>query len=296
MADQVAENESERQSGGDEVDDAVIGSILRKRYRGNFGKEGQVALEHLDLRLPRGEALMLVGPNGAGKSTALRLIAGIERPDSGSLKVFGASARDMSNRRRVGYLPDASELFPFLDVVETLEFFGTAANLSRAEIKKESDELVELFGMKPWQKKRVKTYSLGMRRRLGLACVLIGKPDLLLLDEPTSGLDPAATRLFLDVCRREKSRGASLIISSHHLRQVERLCDQVIVLKKGRVEFSGAVSKLAAEVGRVDLELSSFDLSNEDSLRQFLSSIGADVAGIRISERGLEDFLLGEDS
>ncbi len=110
----------------------VSASLLSKHYRGHFGKTDQVALEQLDMNVSAGEAFMLVGPNGAGKSTALRLIAGIEKANSGSLRVFGESPRTMANRRRVGFLPDASELFPFLDVIETLEFFAAAADLSRA--------------------------------------------------------------------------------------------------------------------------------------------------------------------
>ncbi len=150
--------------------------------------------------------------------------------------------------------------------------------------------------MEVWKKKRTKGYSLGMRRRLGLACVLIGRPELLLLDEPTSGLDPAATRMFLNVCCRQKENGAALIMSSHHLRHAEGLCDQVVVLKKGRVVFTGAVNQLAEKVGRLDLELSGFDLAKEEALDNFLKTMGARVDGMRISERGLEDFLLGDDS
>ena len=279
----------------EQVESAVLATLLRKQYPGHFGGEKQVAIEQLDLLLRPGEALMLVGPNGAGKSTALRLMAGIERPDSGRLTILGTSPGAMDNRRRVGYLPDSSEMFPFLDVVETLSFFTAAANLKKAEAKRRIDEMVDLFEMGEWKKKRTKTFSLGMRRRLGLACTLIGAPDLLLLDEPTSGLDPAAARLFLNVCKAQKEKGVALVISSHHLGQVEGLCDQIIAMKKGRVVFSGSTEVLSKEIGRFDLELSGFDLQHEADLEKFLASIGAKATGKHVSERGLEDFLLGDD-
>ena len=276
-------------------DHPVHAVLLRKRYGGQLGKSPEQALEHLDLEVAPGEAHMLVGPNGAGKSTALRLIAGIERPDSGTLKVFGESALSMSNRRRVGYLPDASELFPFLDVDETLNFFAAANDVPAKEKKTRIEELVDQFGMRGWRKKRTREYSLGMRRRLGLACVLIGKPDLLLLDEPTSGLDPAATRMFLEVCAEEKERGAALILSSHHLSQAESFCDHVVVLKKGRVAFRGPVNELAQEVGRQDFEIADLGPEAARELEDFLKGKGASIRQTRVAERGLEDFLLGDN-
>ncbi|MCB9833699.1 MAG: ABC transporter ATP-binding protein [Planctomycetes bacterium] len=271
---------------------ALVVSGVSRRYRDDFRRAPQAALDAVDLTLGAGEAMMLAGLNGAGKSTFLRLVAGIERPDEGQITVLGKGPRHPSSRRRLAYLPDGAELFPFLDVRETLAFFAAARGLGRRAARAESDRLIEVFGMEPWARKRTVSFSTGMRRRLALASALIGAPDFLLLDEPASGLDPEAARLFLEVLRQEKARGATILMASHHLAHVEGLCDQIAVLARGRLAFRGAVQELARKLGRYEVDLSLPAGAAE-------GVIGADLAGStvgepRLSERALEDFLIAE--
>ena len=267
---------------------------LSKSYRRRGLQDRAHALLDFNVELAAGRCLLLIGHNGAGKSTALRLIAGIERPSSGQVRCFGRAPSAMECRRRIGYLADGSELFPFLDVHETLAFFASASNLSRAEARTRAEEMIEIFGLASFAKKRVRSYSLGMRRRLGLAAVLMGSPDLLLLDEPSAGLDPAGGRLLNERLLEERRRGAAIVLSSHQLGHADSVADEVIVLREGRIWHRGPSEALAERIGRRDVDLSGLDDQAIDELEAFVASKGGRVLGSRVSERGLEDELLGD--
>ena len=268
---------------------------LGKTYTRRGSQAAGHALASLDLAVHSGEAVVFVGPNGAGKSTALRLMAGIELPSRGRVRIFEDSPRAMAVRRRIGYLADSSELFPFLDVRETLEFFGAAADLERPLRRERADELIELLGLASYGKKRVHTFSLGMRRRLGLACVLIGRADVLLLDEPISGLDPPGIRLFFEIMQREKERGATIVFSSHHLGHAELLCDRVVVLRRGEVLLQGEVASISAAVGSRELTVDGLDDQAIEVIREAVRKEGGALEQVRISEDGLARFLLEGD-
>lgn len=273
---------------------AVEAVDLSKTYQRRRPEDPEFALSSLSLRVLPGEVALLVGPNGAGKSTALRLLAGVEEPTRGLVRILGDSPRSMEVRRRVAYLADASELFPFLDTFETLDFFAASADLSLAEGRRRSDELADLLGMKAWGRKRVRTFSLGMRRRLGLACVLISQPDVLLLDEPAAGLDPDGLRLFGDVVEREKARGCAMVMSSHHLGHAQAFSDWWVVLDDGQVRLEGSRADIAAGVGKLDVTVSGMSDSALEGLKARIAELGGEWEGQRLSEEGLEDFILGD--
>ena len=268
---------------------ALAAHGLRRRYRGEIGKAATDALDGVDLVLKPGEALMLVGLNGAGKSTLLRLAAGLELPDEGKIRLFDESPRSAGNRRRVAYLPDGAELFPFLDARETLDFFGAGVGLDRAARRRETELLIEALDMKAFAKKRVGGYSTGMRRRLALATVLVGAPELLLLDEPAGGLDPEVTRLLLDALGREKERGATIVMASHHLAHAESFCDRIAVLTRGKIRFDGRLEDLAETIGARDVTL-----TGEGDPEGALRDAGFEASRLRVSESALEDFLIRE--
>lgn len=277
------------------ADDITIEAVgLSKRYPKRNPDDPEFALQALSLGVRRGTAVVLIGPNGAGKSTTLRLAAGIERPSSGTVKVLGDSPRAMHVRRRMGYLSDSSELFGFLDAAETLDFFGAAANVPRGDRAARARELTETFGLH-YGKKRVKTFSAGMRRRLGLACVLMGKPDVLLMDEPVTGLDPAGLELFAEVMRAEKQRGATIMFSSHRMRHVEEICDEVVVLRRGEPVAQTDVASLREAVGKRSLEVEGLDAAALDHVRSAVTGSGGAISAERIPDDALRDYLLDED-
>ena len=208
---------------------ALEASSLTKKYR-TPGGGALVAVDALSFQLKPGEIVGVLGPNGAGKTTALQLSLRLLHPDSGESKLFGLDPEDLSARRRVGYAPDAA-LFPkALSGMRVLELHADLLGVARSKAAALVDELH--FG-EP-SRRPTATYSRGQLQRLGLAQALLGDPELLLLDEPTAGLDPAGVAQVRALLVGLKARGAAVLLNSHLLSEVERVCDRVLFMKSGR--------------------------------------------------------------
>jgi len=230
---------------------AIEAQELAKTYPGAFGRGGQQALRGLDLRVEAGTAFGLIGPNGAGKTTFVKAILGIVRPTAGTARLLGGDPDDPRIRRRVGYLPERLQLPPALDAREVLR---SVARLKRAPGGgKEGERLLETVGLARDAHRRVGTYSKGMRQRLGLACALVGAPDLLVLDEPTDGLDPLARVEVRNLLAREVARGATVFLNSHLLAETERICTRIGILVEGRIVREGALGALREGASRWDV-------------------------------------------
>jgi ABC-2 type transport system ATP-binding protein len=238
------------------ADDAVLRTVkLSKVYADFWGRPRVAALTDLDLEVRPGECFGLLGPNGSGKTTTIKLLLGLIRPSRGDAFVFGRDPADLAVKHRIGYLPEETYLYRFLDAEETLAFFGRLFRLPSALIRKRSNELIDLVGLGHARRRRLGEYSKGMARRLGLAQALINDPDLVVLDEPTSGLDPLGSAEVKELIARLKAAGKTVLLCSHLLADVEDLCDRIAILHQGVLRECGRVDDLLRADDRVTVEL-----------------------------------------
>lgn len=226
---------------------------LTKVFRDFWRRAKVEAVKNLDLEIRRGEVFGLLGPNGSGKSTTIKLLLGLLYPTRGRIAVFGRAPTDVSIKARIGYLPEESYLYRFLDARETLNYYGRLFQLSGRVRKERIEKLLDMVGLKFEARRRLGEYSKGMARRIGLAQALINDPDLLILDEPTVGLDPIGTRQIKDLIRELGDRGKTILLSSHLLADVEDVCDRVTILYGGQQRAAGNVDALLSQESRTQI-------------------------------------------
>ena len=217
---------------------------LTKIYRDFWGRQKVRALNSLSMDVKKGEVFGLLGPNGSGKTTTMKCLLGLLFPTSGEISVLGRPATDVKKNERIGYLPEESYLYRFLNAEETLDFYGRLFNISAKERRERSQQLIEMVGLKNARKRQLKEYSKGMTRRIGLAQALINNPDLVMLDEPTSGLDPIGTREMKDLIIQLKEQGKTVVMCSHLLADVQDVCDRIAILYGGELKELGNVEDL----------------------------------------------------
>ncbi len=217
---------------------------LSKIYRDFWGRKKVQAVKSLSLDVFRGEVFGLLGPNGSGKTTTMKMLLGLLFPTSGEMKILGKPASDVTKNEKIGYLPEESYLYRFLNADETLDFYGRLFSMSSEDRARRSDELIEMVGLGKARRRQLKEYSKGMTRRIGLAQALINDPELVLLDEPTSGLDPIGTREMKDLILKLKSQGKTVVMCSHQLGDVQDVCDRIAVLFQGELKVLGRVDEL----------------------------------------------------
>jgi ABC-2 type transport system ATP-binding protein len=223
----------------------VVTKGLTKVYKDFWGRKKVHALVGLDLQLQAGEIFGLLGPNGSGKSTTIKLLLGLIFPTAGKAEVLGMAPGTPAANQRLGYLPEESYLHRFLTGEETVDFYGRLFGLDRRERRRRTGELLDLVGLdRRARARQLREYSKGMSRRIGLAQALVNDPELLLLDEPTSGLDPIGTREMKDVILHLKSKGKTILLSSHLLGDVQDVCDRIGILALGELKEIGRVRDL----------------------------------------------------
>src|SRR5438874_12549000 len=214
---------------------------LTKIYRDFWGRQKVRALSALDLQIRKGEIFGLLGPNGSGKSTTIKLLLGLLFPTSGQALVFGKDATEVTKNERVGYLPEESYLYKFLNAEETLDFYGRLFDMSASVRQERTNQLIEMVGLNWARRRQLRGHSKGMTRRIGLAQALINDPELILLDEPTSGLDPIGTREMKDLILKLRDQGKTILMSSHLLPDVQDVCDRIALLHQGQLKELGRV-------------------------------------------------------
>ncbi len=251
------------------------------------------AVTDLTFSVERGEIFGLLGPNGSGKTTAIKMILGLLFPTRGHAAIFGRRPDDMEVKARLGFLPEESYLYRYLDAEETLDFYGRLFGLPRAERQRRTAALLDLVGLRKERRRPVGEFSKGMQRRLGLAQCLLNDPELVILDEPTSGLDPIGTREVKDVILQLKARGKTVLLSSHLLADVEDVCDRIIVLYGGRVLAAGRLAELLRQehLLQVTAEMDSETVSEVCALIRRRRGESTEVSVSPLQER-LESFFL----
>ena len=284
---------------------------LTKRY-----KTGVLAVNDLDLRVRTGEVYGFLGPNGAGKTTTLRLLSGLLHPTSGSATVAGAAPGSPASLARMGAMVETPAFYPYLSGRDNLRVVARYASVDPARI----EPVLKLVDLTDRARHKFKTYSTGMKQRLGVAAALLKGPDLLILDEPTSGLDPQGTIEMRALIKELKQGGRTVLLSSHLLNEVELTCDRVGVIAKGKLVAEGTVDELRSRSGGRTLRIRatpldqaqrlvdsflpekvqvidgtlvlSVDPSQAASINRRLVSEGIDVSELRVDEQSLEDVFL----
>jgi len=244
---------------------------LSKVYYDFWGRKKKQALRSLNLQIYRGEVFGLLGPNGSGKTTTIKLLLGLLFPTEGEALVFGKPGTDVAKNERIGYLPEESYLYRFLNAEETLDFYGRLFNIPSDVRRQRAQELISLVGLERDKKRPLREYSKGMRQRIGLAQALINDPELVILDEPTSGLDPIGTRWMKDLILELKAKGKTVLMSSHRLDDVQDACDRIAILYEGELQELGEVDRLLEIKDIVQLRARHVQLT--DALRRDLEEV-----------------------
>ncbi|MDZ7616549.1 MAG: ABC transporter ATP-binding protein [Patescibacteria group bacterium] len=266
---------------------------LTKVYRDFWGRRKVEALKALDLEIRRGEIFGLLGPNGSGKTTTMKLLLGLLFPTNGQALVFGRDATEVTKNERLGYLPEESYLYRFLNAEETLDFYGRLFNMPRAVRRQRVNELIELVGLGKARRRQLKEYSKGMVRRIGLAQALINDPELILLDEPTSGLDPIGTRQIKDLILKLRDAGKTVVMCSHLLADVQDVCDRIGILYQGELKELGRVDTLLTVRDVTEIRASGLSEQAKEEIRQVIDRHQGRVVSLGNPTTTLEELFLG---
>ncbi|MDT8420979.1 MAG: ABC transporter ATP-binding protein [Desulfuromonadales bacterium] len=208
---------------------------VSKTYNPGLFKKKVNAVKDLSLEIASGEVFGLIGPNGAGKSTTIRMLLGLIRPDSGSILFRGKALTEQDIRSEIGYLPENPYLYDHLNLRELLRFCGRSSQLSVEQIVHRSQELLAKLDLLEAQKRPLRTFSKGMLQRAGICFALLHDPSIVIFDEPMSGLDPIGRKMVFDLVMELKQQGKTIFFCSHILSDVERLCDRICLISKGRL-------------------------------------------------------------
>jgi ABC-2 type transport system ATP-binding protein len=258
-------------------DFAVKTDHLTKIYKDFWGRDKVRALDDLTLTINRGEVFGLLGPNGSGKSTTIKLLLGLIFPTRGQATVLGQPAGNTTINEKIGFLPEESYLYRFLNGEEILRFYGKLFKIDRRTLNQRVPELLDIVGLDAKSRKRkLREYSKGMARRIGLAQALINNPDLILLDEPTTGLDPIGTREMKDLILSLKAQGKTVLLCSHLLADVQDVCDRITILFRGKMQTLGEVRDLLQKKDITTIETRGMSDQQVEELRQFLQRMGVD--------------------
>lgn len=265
---------------------------LGKVYRSLFGFREVKALEGLSFKLSKGEVVGLLGPNGAGKTTTLMLILGLLTPTSGCIKLFGKNPKEVAVKEKVGFLAEESYFYRFFTGEEILHYYGRLFPIKSDLRKIRVDNLLKRVGLWEARKRRLKGYSKGMLRRIGLAQALINDPEFLILDEPTAGLDPIGTREVKELILQLKGEGKTILLCSHLLGDVQEVCDRILMLYRGRVISEGPIREMLAKRDHIGVDFRNLPPEGLEEIRRMAEKYGSEVVDVEPSTETLEEFFI----
>ncbi len=265
---------------------------LGKTYRDFWGVKKVAALKSLDIEVKKGEIFGLLGPNGSGKSTTIKLIQGLLFPTSGRAFVFGKDARDVTKNERIGYLPEESYLYKFLNAEETLDFYGRLFDMPGEVRRERAEKLIQTVGLNHARRRQLREYSKGMTRRIGLAQALINEPDLLILDEPTTGMDPIGSREMKDLIIRLRDEGKTILLCSHQLADVQDVCDRVAILHQGELRELGRVDELLKVRDITEVHARGLSEETKQKIADLIRSEGGEVVSLDNPTTTMEELFL----
>jgi ABC-2 type transport system ATP-binding protein len=270
---------------------AVETISLTKIFADWWGRAKVIAVDDLNLQVRPNEVFGLLGPNGSGKTTTIKMLLGLLHPTKGHALALGGDGTDPKINARIGFLPEESYLYRFLNARETLDFYGRLFGLAPQVRRQRIEALLEMVGLMAVAGRPVGTYSKGMARRIGLAQALINDPDLLILDEPTTGLDPIGTRQIKDLILKLAERGKTILLCSHLLADVEDVCDRIAILYGGRIQAHGQVKDLLQQTDRRQIVTGAISDGAVERIQQIVQEEQADCEVTSPLER-LEAFFI----
>jgi len=244
---------------------------------------GKMAVRNLTLDVPRGEVFGFLGPNGAGKSTSVKMLLGLVFPTSGEAEILGHPVGDVKTRSRVGFLPEHFRFYDWLTPAELLKLHGRLYGMSHARLRERVPVLLDLVGLTPHRDKRLRDFSKGMSQRIGLAQALLNEPDLIFLDEPTSGLDPVGRRLVRDIISAQRDRGATILLNSHLLGEVEITCNRVAFIKDGEVVETRQLNDDNEEQTVVSIRADKVTVETASGLSRWSQSVRVEGERLKLS-------------
>lgn len=277
------------------ISDEVIVRVtgLSKVFKDFWGRPKARAVDNVDFEIRRGEIFGLLGPNGSGKSTTIKMLLGLLYPTRGHIEVFGHSPREVQTKARIGFLPEESYLYRYLNPGETLDFFGSLFHLDSKDRRQRTEQLIEMVGLNQARSRTVGEFSKGMQRRIGIAQALINDPDLVILDEPTAGLDPIGCREVKDLILALAQRGKTVILSSHLLADVEDVCDRVVIYYGGRIHAQGTLNELLAAPDQVRITTPVLSRETTERVLEILRKEVGDRVRLENPTQNLERYFLG---
>lgn len=270
---------------------AVETFSLTKIFSDWWGRDKVYAVDGLNLQVHYNEVFGLLGPNGSGKTTTLKLLLGLLYPTKGKSAVLGGNGADPKISARIGFLPEESYLYRYLNARETLDFYGRLFGLPPKVRKLRIEALLDMVGLKAVANRPVGTFSKGMARRIGLAQALINDPELLILDEPTTGLDPIGTRQIKDLVLELAKRGKTILLCSHLLADVEDVCDRISILYGGKIKAEGQVKDLLLQSNKMQITTDTISDNAIEKIKQLIKDEHADCEVISPMDK-LETFFI----